>query len=371
MKNKKYHFNKLIASLAKSIFNNSGQVFAIFALALPVFMGAGVLSIDVGHLYVSRNVLQNAADAGAKAGATVLADSNGDQAAATAEATLYANRNIATYSSLNGTATTVTFPSATSVRVTVAHNVPLLLGPVIGFNNGNVTATAVAGFGVTSAIPPGTLVPLAIACNTPGVGLDSDNCYGLMSAEDPPYTERRYCGNYFADGPTGNTCGNPIETGEKFLMGIDFMGSGTKENGTADFREYFYSGYPGPVHWGDPAMALAGNRNGWKGGIIDRIKESYAMDDPYTEIDEGLSRRTVVMPVVKKHPSPIGGSDGYNMMVQGFVAVEMSLYASAGTTDNLTYKVKKKYFSEAEMLQDQGSGGGVGADSVGAVSLIE
>lgn len=46
-----------------------GAVAIIVALMLPVFLGIGALAIDIGHLMVVRNELQNAADAAALVGA--------------------------------------------------------------------------------------------------------------------------------------------------------------------------------------------------------------------------------------------------------------------------------------------------------------
>jgi Flp pilus assembly protein TadG len=46
-------------------------------------MSFAVLSIDMGVLLTTRNQLQNAADAAALAGALALAETNGDEAAAT------------------------------------------------------------------------------------------------------------------------------------------------------------------------------------------------------------------------------------------------------------------------------------------------
>ncbi|MFC1610193.1 pilus assembly protein TadG-related protein [Myxococcota bacterium] len=49
-----------------------GAVLVIVALLIVVFVAFAALSIDIGHLYVVRNELQNGADAGALAGARVL-----------------------------------------------------------------------------------------------------------------------------------------------------------------------------------------------------------------------------------------------------------------------------------------------------------
>lgn len=49
-----------------------GVTAVIIAILLVVFLGIAALAIDIGHLYVVRNELQNAADAGALAGAENL-----------------------------------------------------------------------------------------------------------------------------------------------------------------------------------------------------------------------------------------------------------------------------------------------------------
>lgn len=54
-----------------------GAVAIIVAICLVMFIGFAALAIDIGHLYVVKNELQNAADAGALAGARVLYTNNG------------------------------------------------------------------------------------------------------------------------------------------------------------------------------------------------------------------------------------------------------------------------------------------------------
>jgi Flp pilus assembly protein TadG len=52
--------------------NNHGAVLILVTLLLFVFVGVAALAVDLGHLYMVRNELQNAADAGALAGAANL-----------------------------------------------------------------------------------------------------------------------------------------------------------------------------------------------------------------------------------------------------------------------------------------------------------
>ena len=52
--------------------NQRGGVVIFVAVAMVVLIGCAALAIDLTHLYVARNELQNAADAGALAGARFL-----------------------------------------------------------------------------------------------------------------------------------------------------------------------------------------------------------------------------------------------------------------------------------------------------------
>jgi hypothetical protein len=58
--------------------DQKGAVIVLVAILLVVFLGMAALAIDVYHLFVVRNELQNAADAGALAGAKVLYYNNTD-----------------------------------------------------------------------------------------------------------------------------------------------------------------------------------------------------------------------------------------------------------------------------------------------------
>ena len=65
-------------SSARQLINNQdGAVAALVAVCLIIFVAFTALAIDIGHLYVVRNELQNAADAGALAGARMLLNEDG------------------------------------------------------------------------------------------------------------------------------------------------------------------------------------------------------------------------------------------------------------------------------------------------------
>ncbi len=74
---------------SRLIKNRRGTVAVIVAASTVAFVGLAALAIDLGHLFVVRNELQNAADAGALAGARFLYDSNGTAVNATANSVAY------------------------------------------------------------------------------------------------------------------------------------------------------------------------------------------------------------------------------------------------------------------------------------------
>ncbi|MCP4746524.1 MAG: hypothetical protein GY874_10365 [Desulfobacteraceae bacterium] len=66
-----------ILAFSKTLKEQKGVTAVVFALMLFVFIGMAALAIDLNHLYVVRNELQTAADAGALAGARVLYNNDG------------------------------------------------------------------------------------------------------------------------------------------------------------------------------------------------------------------------------------------------------------------------------------------------------
>lgn len=66
-----------VRMLAVPMRNQRGVAAIMVAVVLGLIIGFGALAVDLGHLYVARNELQNAADAGALAGARVLYNEDG------------------------------------------------------------------------------------------------------------------------------------------------------------------------------------------------------------------------------------------------------------------------------------------------------
>ncbi len=210
--------------------DEKGQVLVIAALALPVLLGVGALAVDVGYVYVARTAIQNAADSGARAGAAGLA--NGGQTQATLDATNFADLNIAQSNFLSGATSTVSFPDADSVQVTINHpTLPLFFARVIGFNTTVVNAAATATLENVNSVPPNTVVPLAICCNKP------DGCKGSLSVGQR-LSLRRNSGDSFQDDTGGHS--NKDDTGG-YSNKDDTGGHSNKDDAAGNSKKGGYS----------------------------------------------------------------------------------------------------------------------------------
>ena len=63
---------KKLFNVSAKLKSEKGVTLVYVALLLVVFLGMAALAVDVGYLMVSKNELQNAADAAALAGASYL-----------------------------------------------------------------------------------------------------------------------------------------------------------------------------------------------------------------------------------------------------------------------------------------------------------
>ncbi len=331
--------SKWVSSLKK---DTRGQIVVLATGMFPVFIGMGAMAVDFGHMYVARNVMQNAADAGARAGAVVLA-SGGTKNAASNVAMNIINSNLGSYHRLIDATPVVTFPTANTVQANINHNLPLFLAPVIGINNAEIATTAMAQFTPATTIPQGYMTPLAIYCK--GNNSAPDGCGGLLSVTQTN-SLRRYCGNYVKDGPSGNACGNDINNNEVFLMGITI----NDNNSNAEFRAHVRDGYDEQFTYTQLVKPLLGNRNGWRDGMIDRLDDH---------------RDEMILPVVRKATNPSGK---YNLEIVDFVYVQVLDFTLNGNTDKTSFEIISGTVSAAGFPNNSP---GLGINSVSAVRLIQ
>ncbi len=128
-----------------------GQTLVFVALMLVVLVGFLALAVDVGNAYAERRFMQNAADAGALAGARALALDRG-QAAARAEAERFALAN--------GAVTCTVAITGRTVTVFASERVDTFFASAIGVHEIDVGAVAAAGYSFPCA---GTgVLPIAL-----------------------------------------------------------------------------------------------------------------------------------------------------------------------------------------------------------------
>ncbi len=172
--------------------NESGQSLVIIALGIVAFVAILALVVDGANAYAAKRQAQNAADAGALAGATYMCK-NHDQAGGIAQAQDYAvNKNGAANADVTASL------SAGTVVVTATVDRPTFFAGALGFLN--VTPRAIAAAECRPPVGVGVL-PVAWACRSTVVGgmnvpgedcaqVTIDNCGGepYQGVSDLPCT---------------------------------------------------------------------------------------------------------------------------------------------------------------------------------------
>ncbi len=127
--------------------NECGQAMVLVAISLVVILGLGAFSFDIGRVALQKSELQNIADAAALAGAQELPNVS----VSTSTAITYADANglLATQNCImkDGDCIVVTTPyagDATKIEVVVTRKVDYTIAKVIGFEDKDVLARAVA-----------------------------------------------------------------------------------------------------------------------------------------------------------------------------------------------------------------------------------
>lgn len=118
--------------------HEDGQVLVMVAIMMVVLIGFAALIVDVSAMQLTKTNMQNAADAAAIAGAQKLPNVN------------LAVNTAKDYAEFNGAEkenTTVTTPykdDPTLIEVVITKNIQHAFARIMGFNDGNVSARAVA-----------------------------------------------------------------------------------------------------------------------------------------------------------------------------------------------------------------------------------
>lgn len=158
-----------------------GTVLVMSVTALGVLIGGAALAIDLGMLITARTQSQRAADAGALAGAMMLADPAGTEEGAREKAMEFANKHRVMGHDANvADADVDVIISESKVRVRVKHTLPTLFARIFGVDEMDVSTVGAA----RAAPAAGVSCPLPIAVLDDWDDLDGDGEY------DPgePYT---------------------------------------------------------------------------------------------------------------------------------------------------------------------------------------
>lgn len=176
-----------------------GYIFIQAAVGMLAFMSASMLAIDVGMFMVARTQAQNAADAGALAGATALVFDDFDDRSASGPAVrnaisaATAPSNGVMHESASVQASDVTFPTVDRVKVLVqrsgARGNPLLpfIAPMINIDEVDLTAEATAEAAPANAmtcVKPFTIPDKWNEQQTPG--WDPDDTFDMVDNKGDP-----------------------------------------------------------------------------------------------------------------------------------------------------------------------------------------
>jgi hypothetical protein len=172
-----------------------GQSLVVVALMLVALVGFLGLVIDGGNLYAQRRFVQNAADAGALAGARAMALHGDVQALASA----YAEANAADGAGSDAIDTTVSVVDRT-VFVTVSKVCSTHFLGVMGIPTFTVGATAEAGFSPAAGISG--LLPIAVHKNAVE-GIRSNDPTGFVVITDDAGEASNFAVGKIANGHRG------------------------------------------------------------------------------------------------------------------------------------------------------------------------
>lgn len=247
--------------------SRKGQSTAILAVVLTGLMGAMTVSIDAGRVFVAKEQLQSAADAGALAGAAYLPQSPNEALAAatsTAEANGLASGQVSA---------AIVGALRNEIQVTVTTTEPLIFGPVIGLPSASVKAGAVAASGMPRQMQG--LIPIGV-----------------------------YQGTYIP----GQTYTLKQNTGSGGNFGALWYGDG--DPGANTYRSDLENGSPAVVTLGSTIETKPGEMDGpTEQGLEDR------MSAPASPVGDPTSPRFVYVPIVT---TPCAGRS--TVTVVGFAA---------------------------------------------------
>jgi Putative Flp pilus-assembly TadE/G-like len=227
----------------------NGQALAQVAILLVVLLGFTALAIDGGRIYLERRSLQNAADAGALAGARAMCfdDPRKTYDEAKGPAAAFALPNLR-----NPELAVVSFPDPPndrSMKVTVMENaLPTFVARIVGLDTVTVGATATAMCGKGTTV--GGLWPLSVQVDDYDALDCGEKFYVFTDDNDAKGVDCSKC-NCDLPIPGGGTMQRIGPGARGYLRLFDPLeplpGPANPDCGTNDLKYYFANSHPGPV----------------------------------------------------------------------------------------------------------------------------
>ena len=294
--------------------DESGMSYVFIGLGMMAFLSASMLAIDVGMLMTSRNQAQNAADAGALAGATALVFNDYDDRTPSGPAVTHAiqaaKANSVMGADVSVDPSDVEFPldpggEANRVKVTVyrtagrANPVSTLVAQFFGMETADIVATATAEASPANAmtcVKPFTIPDKWIenqtapwdgndtydAFDNKGVPLANPDIY--IPADQPGYTGYNQESNRGQLLEIRAATGNNITVSFYFSLSIGGVDGGLV--GGAAYEWNIANCNTTIMHWGDPLIqepgAMAGPTIAGADDLIARDPGAYWEDGSKT-----------------------------------------------------------------------------------------
>jgi Flp pilus assembly protein TadG len=279
--------------------DESGFSLVFVGLGFMGFLAASMLAIDVGMLMTARSQAQNAADAGALAGATSLAFDSWDDRSATGPAVVHAIAAAQANKVISETVSVgpadIEFPLApdgqpSRVKVTVyrtaarGNAVPTLIAKYFGISTANISATATGEASPANAmtcVKPFTIPDKWVEKNPTVKAFEPTDLFErwekrqgsvvLMSPADvyepayinntPPARNPEYSG-YNMEANRGVKLVLRAQHGDNIQPSFYFSLAMTTDEGGDDYRWNIANCNRSIYHWGDPLIQEPGAKEG-------------------------------------------------------------------------------------------------------------
>ena len=241
--------------------SEKGQNLILIAVAMMALVGLLALVLDGGFSYATRRQAQNAADAGALAGANVLCETRNTTNAQAAALDYAVTRNGALSATVGfGPDSDDGAPKAITVTAVIPHD--SFFAGIIGQDV--VTTTATAEAGCWSPCASEGVLPVAWACSPPAVGeYDTETCeieYGTVDEPGPLYVvmdQSKAAEDYYCqDPPNSGTPSGALDCDINDDGEDDLIGGGGRSwldlNGTkpqpSDFSGWIENGFDEEIY---------------------------------------------------------------------------------------------------------------------------